>query len=68
METPQLHHHGHMPRITEKIVVAVTPTFAGANRPSLEEIAVATSGDSSVWRLYWLLFRDRLPRRAILPE
>lgn len=61
METPQLHHYDHMPRVAHQIVVAVTPKFSLSNKPLPDEISNAADGNS-FWRLAKVLFRDRLPR------
>jgi hypothetical protein len=63
METPQLHHYGHMPLLLRSIAHAVTPRFSRASKPSKDQIADATRGQS-IWRLIGLLIRDRLPRRT----
>ncbi len=63
MESPQIHHYGHMPPSLRSIARSVTPKFARANKPSREQIADATRGQS-FWRLIALVIRDHLPRRA----
>ena len=61
-QTPEIHRYEQMPRLA-RMITAVSPRFAKANRPTRGEIERATDG-RSIWRLACLLIRDRLPRRA----
>ncbi|MEJ0042632.1 MAG: hypothetical protein WDM81_10645 [Rhizomicrobium sp.] len=46
----------------KRVARAVLPAFAPARKPSRGEVLEAASRRPN-WRLLWLLFRERLPRR-----
>jgi hypothetical protein len=59
---PEVHRYGKKPALLTRAAIAVLPSFSSAHKPSRAEILAAASGRPT-WRLFWLLFRDRLPRR-----
>jgi hypothetical protein len=65
---PELHRYEHMRERLKRVAKAVrrSSPFSLEKRPSRAELLVAAGRPN--WRLFWLVFLDRLPRRKAKPE